>query len=193
MSCQQIIDEVADDRVRFVAELGHNPANECAAARVPLQIDRAMRIVGAVDLGPAMRTSGLFGPDFDEAEFLIQLRIAHDLVAQRSAPGRDHLNHRLHPRVDSTAIRAIAIFLSTALCSKPSFHPHLYPLPQGEADAKRRVRVAESVFFVPATRRVSSNSINQRAKHDVNIDISFLGMPKRAGQCTDDLESQLLP
>ena len=96
MSCQQIIDEVADDRVRFVAELGHNPANECTAARVPLQIDRAMRIVGAVDLGPTMRTSGLFGPDFDEAKFLIQLRIAHDLVAQGAAAGRDHLNHRLH-------------------------------------------------------------------------------------------------
>ena len=96
MSCQQIIDEVADDRVRFVAELGHNPANECAAARMPLQVDRAMRIVGAVDLGPAVRASGLFGPDFDEAKFLIQLRIAHDFVAQRSASGRDHLNHRLH-------------------------------------------------------------------------------------------------
>ena len=96
MSCQQIIDEVADDRVRFVAELGHNPANECAAARVPLQIDRAMGILGAVDLGPAVRASGLFRPDFDEAKFLIQLRIAHDLVAQGAAAGRDHLNHRLH-------------------------------------------------------------------------------------------------
>ena len=81
MSCEQVIDEVADDRVRFVAELGHNPANECAAARVPLQIDRAVCIVGAVDLGPAVRAPGLFGPDFDKAKFLLQLRIAHDLVA----------------------------------------------------------------------------------------------------------------
>ena len=163
MSCQQIIDEVADDRVRFVAELGHNPANECAAARVPLQIDRAMGILGAVDLGPAVRASGLFGPDFDEAKFLIQLRIAHDLVAQRSAPGRDHLNHRLHPRVDSTAIRPIAILLSTGIWQKALLHPHLYPLPEGEADAKRRVRVTELVFFVPATTAISLiQSISER-------------------------------
>ena len=81
MSRQQIINKVADDRVRFVAELGHNPANECAAARVPLQINRAMGIVGAVDLGPAMRASGLFCPDFNEAKFLFQERISHDLVA----------------------------------------------------------------------------------------------------------------
>jgi hypothetical protein len=33
-------------------------------------------------------------------------------------PGRDHLNHCLHPRVDSTAIRAIAIFLSTGRLAK---------------------------------------------------------------------------
>jgi hypothetical protein len=48
MSREQIIDKIADDRVRFVAELGYNPANECAATRVPIQIDRAVRIVRAV-------------------------------------------------------------------------------------------------------------------------------------------------
>ena len=57
MSREQIIDEVADDRIRFVAQLRDDAANECAAARVPFQIDRAMRIVRAVDFGPAMRAA----------------------------------------------------------------------------------------------------------------------------------------
>ena len=33
---QQVIDEIADDRIGFIAELCHNPADERAAARVPL-------------------------------------------------------------------------------------------------------------------------------------------------------------
>jgi len=43
-----------------------------------------------------MRAPRLFCPDFDEAEFLFQLRIGHDFVPQRAPPGRDHLNHCLH-------------------------------------------------------------------------------------------------
>jgi putative transposase len=35
--------------------------------------------------------------------------------------------------------------------------------------------------------------LNQRTKHDVNIDVSFSRMPKSAGQSTNDLETQLLP
>ena len=111
MTGQQIIDEITYDRVGLVSQLGHDPANECAAARVPLQIDRAMNVSRAVDLGPAMRATGLFGPDFDEAKFLLQLRIAHDLVAQRSAPGRDHLNHRLHSVVRFNRDATFAILL----------------------------------------------------------------------------------
>ena len=193
MSCQQIIDEVADDRVRFVAELGHNPANERAAARVPLQIDRAMGILGAVDLGPAVRASGLFRPDFDEAKFLIQLRIAHDLVAQGAAAGRDHLNHRLHPRVDSTAMGAIAIFLSTGHWLKGLLHPHLYPLPLSRWERRTRSASEGKEWGWERRTRCPQFSINQRTEHHVNIDISSLGMPKCAGQCTDDLESQLVP
>ena len=79
-----------------MAELGHNAANERAAAAVPFQVDRAMKISRAVDFRPAMRTARLFGPGFDKAELLFQLRIARDLTAQRSAPGRDHLDHGLH-------------------------------------------------------------------------------------------------
>jgi hypothetical protein len=48
-----------------------------------------------------MGTAGLFMPDFDEAEFLLQLRIAHDFVPQRSVPGRDYLNYGLHSTLAS--------------------------------------------------------------------------------------------
>ena len=96
MPGQQIIDEVANDRVWFVAKLGDNAADERGAARMPLEIDRAMKVAGAVNFRPAMRTPGLFSPDFDEAELFIELRIAHDFVPQRSTTSRDHLNHCLH-------------------------------------------------------------------------------------------------
>ena len=93
---KQVIDEIADDRIGFIAKLCHNPADERAAARVPLKINRAVKISSAVYLRPAVRTTRLFVPDFDETEFSLQLRIAHDFVPQRSATGRDHLNYRLH-------------------------------------------------------------------------------------------------
>ena len=96
MPCEQIIDKVADDRIRFVAQFRDDATDKCAAARVPFQIDGAVRILCAVDLGPAVRSRRLFGPDFNKAKFLLQLRIAHDLVAQRAASCRDDLNHRLH-------------------------------------------------------------------------------------------------
>jgi hypothetical protein len=43
-----------------------------------------------------MRTTRLFMPDLDKAEFFLQLRITHYLVPQRSGPGRDYLNYGLH-------------------------------------------------------------------------------------------------
>jgi len=43
-----------------------------------------------------MRTVRLLMPDLDKTEFLLQLRIAHDLVPQRPGSGRDHLNDCLH-------------------------------------------------------------------------------------------------
>ena len=96
MTCQQVIDEIADDGVRFVAKLGHDAANERVAAAVPFEIDRAVNIPRAMNLGPTVRAPGLFGPGFNKAEFFLQLRIARNLAAQRSAPGRDHLDHGLH-------------------------------------------------------------------------------------------------
>lgn len=80
MTRQQVIDEITDDRVGFVAELCHNSTYERGAAGMPLQINRAVKISSAVYLRPAMRTARLFVPDFDETEFFLQLRIAHDFV-----------------------------------------------------------------------------------------------------------------
>ncbi len=77
---KQVIDEIADDRIGFIAKLCHNPADERAAARVPLQINRAVKISSAMYFRPAMRAARLFVPDFDETEFCLQLRIAHDFV-----------------------------------------------------------------------------------------------------------------
>jgi hypothetical protein len=48
-----------------------------------------------------MRTSRLFGPDFDETKFRLQLGIVHNLVPQRFATARYDLDDRLHSRLDS--------------------------------------------------------------------------------------------
>ena len=96
MSRQQVIDEVADDRVRFMAEFCHHPADEGAAAGVPFKIDGTVKVSSAVDLGPAMRSAGLFCPNFDETEFSFQLRVANDFITERSAPSGDDLDDRLH-------------------------------------------------------------------------------------------------
>ena len=72
---------------------------------MPFQIDRSGDVPGAVDLRPAVRATGLFGPNFDEPKFLLQLRITHNLGAQRLATGRDYLNHRLHSTLGSAGNR----------------------------------------------------------------------------------------
>jgi len=82
MPGKQVVDEIADDRVRLVAELGHHPADQGATPGVPFQVDGAMRIPATMDFRPAMRTARLLGPDLDELKFRLQLRIAHDLVPQ---------------------------------------------------------------------------------------------------------------
>ena len=94
-----------------MAELGHHATNERTGAAVPFQIDRAVEISRAVDFRPTMRAARLFGPGFDKAELLFQLRVARDLTAQRSAPGRDHLDDRLHSVVRFDSFRGFAIFL----------------------------------------------------------------------------------
>jgi hypothetical protein len=74
---------------------------------VPFQVDRAVNIASTVYFRPAMRTARLFMPDFDEAKFFLQLRIAHNFVPQRSGPRRDYLNHGLHSRLASAGNQLI--------------------------------------------------------------------------------------
>ena len=111
MAGEQVINEVPDDGIRFVPELGHDSANERVASAVPLEVDRAVSVPRAVNFRPTVRPARLFGPDFDEGKFLFQFRIAHDLAAQRSAPGRDHLDDRLHSVVRFNRVVIFAIFL----------------------------------------------------------------------------------
>ena len=122
---------------------------------MPLQIDRSGNVPGAVYLRPAVRTSGLFGPNFDEPKFPLQLRIIHDLVAQRFATGRDYLNNRLHSTLGSAGNQS---FCNASLEKAP----------------------LQLIF-------------KQRKKHDVNIDVSFFRMSKRAGQSANNFETELLP
>ena len=94
MPRQQIIDEIADDRIRLVSKFRDNSANQSTAAAVPLEIDCAVRGF-AMDLGPAVRPtrSLVFGGNQIKSP---ELRISHDLVPQRATSGRDDLNHSLH-------------------------------------------------------------------------------------------------
>ena len=95
VSRQQIINEIADDRVWFVAKLRHHTTNQSAAASVPFQVDRAVQITRTMDFRPAMWSPRLFGPDFDKVEFLLQQRIAHDFGPERSLSGGDYLDKGL--------------------------------------------------------------------------------------------------
>src|SRR5689334_5564073 len=57
MAGKKIIDEIADDRVRFVPKLRHHTANQGAAPAVPFQIDGAVQISRAMDFRPAVRSA----------------------------------------------------------------------------------------------------------------------------------------
>src|SRR5947208_15274971 len=57
---EQVIDEIADNRVLLVPELGDNAANERLAPVVPFQIDRAGAIARAMNFRPTMRAPRLF-------------------------------------------------------------------------------------------------------------------------------------
>ena len=112
-----------------MAKLRHYSTDQCAAAAVPFQIDRAVQIARAMDFCPAVRTARLFRPGFDKAEFLFQLRISRYLAAQRSAAGRNDLNHRLHPLVRFDSYAGFA----TMLCKGGSSAPPLDDKRGGEA------------------------------------------------------------
>jgi len=106
---KEVIDEIADDRIGFVSQFRDDPANQSAAASVPFQIDRAVRGL-AMDFGPPVRATGplvFSGNQIKPPE----LRIGHDPFAQRSTPGRDDLNHRLHsPRFNRKSSLSQCLF-----------------------------------------------------------------------------------
>ena len=56
MTCEQVIDEVATDRIGLVAKFGNDATNQRSTSTVPFEIDRAM-CGFAVNLGPAMRAA----------------------------------------------------------------------------------------------------------------------------------------
>src|SRR5688572_20045138 len=93
---QEVIDEISYDGIGFVSELGYNAADQDAGAAVPFEIDHAVRFASAVNLRPAVRTPRALMFGRNELEFLFELRIAHDLVAQRSASGGDDMDDGLH-------------------------------------------------------------------------------------------------
>lgn len=96
MTGQQVIDEITDDRVGLVSQFRYDPANQSAAAAVPFQVDRTVRGL-AMDFGPTVRTTRPLVFSRNQVK-PPELRIGHDLFAQRSTPGRDDLDHRLHQR-----------------------------------------------------------------------------------------------
>src|SRR5204862_7254189 len=71
-----------------------DPANQSAAASVPLQIDRAVSGL-AMDFGPTVRAPRTLVFSWNQIE-TPKLRIGHDLFPQRSTPSRDDLDHCLH-------------------------------------------------------------------------------------------------
>ena len=94
MARKQIIDKVANDRVRLVAQLCYDPANQSAATTVPFEIDRAVRGL-TVDFRPAMRTTRTLVFSGNQIE-PPKLWISHDFFPKRPAPGCDDLDNRLH-------------------------------------------------------------------------------------------------
>ena len=81
MTREQVIDEVANDRVGLVAKLGDHTADEYTGASMPFQIDHPMRFARAMNFGPAMWAARPLVLCWHEFEFPLELRIAHDLIA----------------------------------------------------------------------------------------------------------------
>ena len=90
-------DETADDRVRLVAQLGYDPANERAGTGMPFEVDGPMGLL-TMNLGPAMRTAWTLMLGRNQAVFC-ETGIGHDFFPQRASPGRDHLNDGLHDQL----------------------------------------------------------------------------------------------
>jgi len=81
MTRQQIIDKIANNRVRLVAKFGDHTADEYTGASVPFQIDHTMRFARAMNFCPAMWAPRPLVLCRHKLEFPFELRIAHDFVA----------------------------------------------------------------------------------------------------------------
>ena len=130
---------------------------------MPLQIDRAVRFARAVNFCPAMGPARTHVLSRNEPKFL-KPRIAHDLFPEGPASARNDLNHRLH---------------------RP------FTVPPNETKLQTTIAVATSLEDVCA--RLTEARLQERTEHDMNIDISHLGMSKRFWQSADDLEAKPLP
>jgi len=113
MAGKQIIDKVANERVRLVSKFRDDPANQSAAASVPFEIDRAVSGF-AMDFRPAVRTTRALVFSGNQIK-PPKLRIGHDLFPQRSTPGRDDLDHCLHftPRFSRKSVLLQCFFSET--------------------------------------------------------------------------------
>jgi len=78
VSREQIINEVADDRIWFVAELRDDPADQGIAASMPFEIDRTVRGF-AVDFSPAVRATRTLMFSGNQIK-TPKLRVVHDFV-----------------------------------------------------------------------------------------------------------------
>jgi len=113
MAGKQIIDKVANDRVRLVSKFRDDPANQSVAAPVPFEIDRAVSGF-AMDFRPAVRTTRALVFSGNQIK-PPKLRIGHDLFPQRSTPGRNDLDHCLHftPRFSRKSVLLQCFFSET--------------------------------------------------------------------------------
>jgi hypothetical protein len=59
-----------------------------------------------VDFSPSMRATWTLMFSGNQSK-TPKLRIVHDLIPQRSASSRDHLNHCLHPQLGSAGNRSV--------------------------------------------------------------------------------------
>jgi len=79
MAREQVIDEIANNRVGLVAKFGNDAANQRSTSAVPFEIDRAM-CGFAVNLGPAMRTAWALVFSGNQIK-AAKLRIVHDFFS----------------------------------------------------------------------------------------------------------------
>ena len=95
MPCEQVVHESTDDRMRLAAELRDDTTDQETRRSMPLQIDRSVRTLGAVNFGPSVGSTNTFVFGCDEPE-IDQFSVAHDSVSERSCTGSRNVDESLH-------------------------------------------------------------------------------------------------